>query len=366
MRAGSKLALSLSILHDGCHHISLDESYLGHSSRMAALPKAGVDNSNLKQEFPRTSENDLSSVQKLNDLDVDVDIIAVQGLASTYEWSWSIESEDGTRYHWLRELLPQNLQKPRVLAFEYNSEWYENPAHATLDDCGKRFLECLVEDRTHRGHTHICGGRRNRPILFVGHSFGGLVIKQALVIASQTHHEEPRYADYRDILYATAGVIFLATPHRGSSFSTLAKWKMQAGRLFGVQTYPELVSILDLGSPSLTALQQNFQKILSRSLLADLQLFCFYEELPLAMVVKRESACIGIGGVQSLEANHMEMNKFGPSGTNHKNYLLFEAELLEMYNRGKEIVRRRFAGMYSVLVTLLLCQLPTHYSYAIR
>ena len=108
---------------------------------------------------------------------------------------------------------------------------------------------------------------------------------KALVIASQTHHEESRYADYRDILYATAGVIFLATPHRGSSFSTLARWKMQAGRLFGVQSYPELVSILDLRSPALNTLQQSFQKILSRSLLADLQLFCFFEELPLAMGV---------------------------------------------------------------------------------
>jgi hypothetical protein len=60
---------------------------------------------------------------------------------------------------------------------------------------------------------------------------------------------------------------------------------MRGGNLFGVQTYPELVSILDLNSPSLSVLQQNFQKLLSRSLLADLQLFCFYEELALPMGV---------------------------------------------------------------------------------
>jgi hypothetical protein len=40
---------------------------------MPALPEEGVDNSNLKQEFPRSSENSPSSVQKLNDLDVDVE-----------------------------------------------------------------------------------------------------------------------------------------------------------------------------------------------------------------------------------------------------------------------------------------------------
>jgi hypothetical protein len=38
-----------------------------------AIPADGVDNSNLKQEFPRTSENDLSSIQKLSDLDVDAE-----------------------------------------------------------------------------------------------------------------------------------------------------------------------------------------------------------------------------------------------------------------------------------------------------
>ena len=67
---------------------------------------------------------------------------------------------------------------------------------------------------------------------------------------------------------------------------------------------------------------------------------------PVQLVVSRESACIGHGDEQSLEANHMEMNKFGPHGRNYKNYLLFIAQLLVMYNKGKEIVRNRFSGRY--------------------
>jgi hypothetical protein len=49
---------------------------------MATLPKEGIDNSNLKQEFPRTSENEPSSVQKLNDLDVDVEYIRLSSVYS--------------------------------------------------------------------------------------------------------------------------------------------------------------------------------------------------------------------------------------------------------------------------------------------
>ena len=49
----------------------------------------------------------------------------------------------------------------------------------------------------------------------------------------------------------------------------------------------------------------------------------------------------------------MEMNKFGPSGRNYENYCLFEAVLRDMYEIGQDIVRRRFAGMYSATVTFL-------------
>jgi len=54
-----------------------------------------------------------------------------------------------------------------------------------------------------------------RPLIFIGHSFGGNVIQQAII--SATRHGSP----HSDIALSTLGVVFLATPLRGSPS---AKW----------------------------------------------------------------------------------------------------------------------------------------------
>jgi triacylglycerol esterase/lipase EstA (alpha/beta hydrolase family) len=122
-----------------------------------------------------------------------IDIVFVQGLASDYERTWSIERPDGTRYHWLREKLKEDMPDARVLAFEYPSRWYENPTHTTLSECGGMLMRSLLMDRRHAAGVQTCPTRRRRPILLVGHSFGGLVIKQVTILhASRTYRSIQR------------------------------------------------------------------------------------------------------------------------------------------------------------------------------
>lgn len=83
-------------------------------------------------------------------------IIAVQGLASTYEWTWTKELPDGSKVMWLRDLLPSNLPDSRVLSFEYDSRWLHDPSFVDLEACGDRLLESIIWDRTHRGSQHMC------------------------------------------------------------------------------------------------------------------------------------------------------------------------------------------------------------------
>jgi hypothetical protein len=63
--------------------------------------------------------------------------------------------------------------------------------------------------------THSALSQATRSIIFVGHSLGGIVIKQALLIAS-TNYTYKRDLSLGSIYELTDGVVFMGTPHRGS------------------------------------------------------------------------------------------------------------------------------------------------------
>lgn len=83
-------------------------------------------------------------------------IIAVQGLASTYERTWTKELQDGSRVMWLKDLLPKDLPSARILTFEYDSKWLNDPSHVSLRDCADRLIESIMWDRTHDGEATPC------------------------------------------------------------------------------------------------------------------------------------------------------------------------------------------------------------------
>ena len=56
----------------------------------------------------------------------------------------------------------------------------------------------------------------HRPLIFVSHSLGGLLVKQALVEANLN----PRY---RCLKASTHGLVFFATPHRGGERAAVAE-----------------------------------------------------------------------------------------------------------------------------------------------
>lgn len=57
---------------------------------------------------------------------------------------------------WLRDLLPVDLPDCRVLTYEYDSKWLEDPVHVSLRDCARGLLSSVARDRTHRGGDKIC------------------------------------------------------------------------------------------------------------------------------------------------------------------------------------------------------------------
>ena len=59
---------------------------------------------------------------------------------------------------------------------------------------------------------------KHSPLIFIGHSLGGLLIKQIMRIADSMTHDDPRAVDF---IGRVQKVAFLGTPHFGSGLATL-------------------------------------------------------------------------------------------------------------------------------------------------
>ncbi|KAJ5730165.1 vegetative incompatibility protein HET-E-1 [Penicillium malachiteum] len=141
--------------------------------------------------------------------DVTFEIVAVHGLGAHPEYTWtgtpSVSTSSGhrNRIHLLRDLLKNDFPTARILAFAHNSDWLIDAPITSAQQIGNRLLDELVKHRLKY---------RSVPIVFLGHSFGGIVIKEALCKPEETA---------RDIVDSTCGIIFLGTPHQGSPISIL-------------------------------------------------------------------------------------------------------------------------------------------------
>jgi pimeloyl-ACP methyl ester carboxylesterase len=101
---------------------------------------------------------------------------------------------------WLRDDLPQYVPNSRIFLYEYNSTAVYGKDRGTFVDKANELLEAIRAERR---------GIESRSVLLLGHSLGGLLIKQALISA----HNNPKYSSIKN---ATAGLAFFATPHCGA------------------------------------------------------------------------------------------------------------------------------------------------------
>ncbi|EXM16559.1 P-loop containing nucleoside triphosphate hydrolase [Fusarium oxysporum f. sp. vasinfectum] len=203
------------------------------------------------------------------------DVVAVHGLDGHYAKSWT---DGSTGVNWLTDLMPAGFF---VLSFSYNSSVKFSKATCDLYDFADQLLEGLYASRQSEEE-------KQRPIIFVCHSFGGIVFKQAYVRA----HEVERY---HELAKSTRGVLFFGTPHRGSG---LASWGTMLSSILktaslGTSTNTQLSRDLEPNSRDLDRISQSFKMKSS-----GLKIYSFYETEKMDfmnnVIVCRDSAILGV------------------------------------------------------------------------
>lgn len=107
-----------------------------------------------------------------------------------------------------------------------------------------------------------------RPILLIGHSFGGIVIEHVcrclyLVNCSNIYQAiNEAEKEYKNIFEAICGIIFLGTPFQGSDFATPARLLVHISAPFGSKTI--LLRLLQSHSQELANLREDFIRSISR------------------------------------------------------------------------------------------------------
>ena len=257
----------------------------------------------------------LTDIFRPDNCDANVDIVLVHGLNGHPQRTWTSEKR---RVFWPSQLLPPVIEeeKARILVYGYDADVMS-------------FTDGVSRDKIHNHAEHLiaelCANRRirkatERPIVFIAHSLGGLVVKRALIYSSEVRGSHTEHL--RSIHVSTYGILFLGTPHMGAD---LASWCSRLQRICGV-TLP--AKLLD-GQPQLvTALMRNCETLLNIDrhfiqLIDRYHIYFFHEGKPTEVgatrqyIVEEDSAAPVIQDVERacIQQDHARMCKFEDENT---------------------------------------------------
>ncbi|RDW56997.1 hypothetical protein BP6252_13950 [Coleophoma cylindrospora] len=230
-----------------------------------------------------------------------IDICFIHGLTGNRNTTWTASNQSTP---WPTTLLSPKLPSARLLTWGYDAYVVRKSVASKnrLIDHATNLLNDLTIDREENDASY-------RPVIFVVHSLGGLVCKEAIM--SSRNNPEPHL---RTIFDHTAGIIFMGTPHRGS---WMADWMKIPVSGLGIlkSTNKSLLQILETDDQLLESIQVRFGNMIRelRESGRRLELTCFFEEqsLPLVgKVVSKDSATLEGYTSVSVHANHSNMVKF--------------------------------------------------------
>ncbi|XP_076011241.1 protein SERAC1 [Genypterus blacodes] len=197
---------------------------------------------------------------------------------------------------WPKAWLAADCPNVRVLSVEYDSHLSDWMAKCPVENQRKslayRSQELLKKLKS--------AGVGERPVVWVAHSMGGLLVKKMLLDAS----EDP---DMEGLLKNTKGIMFYSVPHHGTF---MAEYSVNVRYLL----FPSVeVRELCKDSPALRNLNENFLNIAKEN---EFKVLSFAETLPTnigsmirILVVPTQSANLGIGDLIEVDMDHLNICK---------------------------------------------------------
>ncbi|KAM4063706.1 alpha/beta hydrolase family protein [Hirsutella rhossiliensis] len=232
----------------------------------------------------------------------DIDVVFVHGLGGDSISTWTKDKS-----LWIRALLPKSplYQNARILSYGYDARAFVRPFAHSVNGRVFTFAEALLGDLRDK---RVTAAARARPLILMGHSLGGIVIKSALLQASA------REALYGDLLRATKAIVFFGTPHQGAGTAEWASFLGGLGQAVGLRS-TEVVGELKRWSHTLVEQTTLFADLWER-----FDITTFYETMKTngVMIVPDGAARVGQRNEQArrLVADHIQVCKFSENDAN--------------------------------------------------
>ncbi|KAI9710418.1 MAG: hypothetical protein M1812_007454 [Candelaria pacifica] len=244
---------------------------------------------------------------------------------------------------WPADLLPNDHKCLRILTFGYDSNVTNIGGLVNKNNISQHGRGLLAAVLTDRKRLDCLA----RPLIFVAHSLGGLLVKEALIESQKQGKSHPE----DDLSKTCPAIIFLGTPHRGSSD---AHWGQILSNIAGavqIDTNNSILRDLDpsSGSSKLEDLRRDFGDILDEGLI---RIYSFQESAGKTSlrfaggkVVPDESSSFDsrrLERIDTIDANHMNMCRF--RGQHDEGYNKFLGAVAGVLKGIQEQSRRAEAG----------------------
>ena len=265
----------------------------------------------------------------------DIDFVAVHGMGGHPLQSFT-NAETGCC--WIRDLLPLSFPHSRVFSYGYPADFLTK-INTSLSDQARELCWALRiynrEQATTRRRILIC------------HSVGGLLVKRVLIEA--THHPQ-----FIDVYKYTSGIVFLGTPHRGSSTASLALTLAKIVRVDpgALRVNQDLLRELQRNSSQLDEINQEFAHVPGVESLSIGSIYETRVTKHIGIIAERSSAILGFPSELciSLDVNHAQLSKF--EGSDDDNYQIV-LHLLLRFRKSALLADEPFGRAFEQISCLL-------------